>query len=256
LAGVLRLITIPISHYCEKARWALDRAGIEYREERHIQGVHMVAARRAGGGITAPVLVTPDRVLTESADILEWVDGQAPPSMRLFPAERDEVDAACRRFDEKLGPHGRRLMYVYALKDKELVLSFNNAGVPRWEDRLIRTGWPIVLQFAKRRLDIRPGVEKLDERIVWDEFDYAAELLADGRPYLCGERFTAADLTFAALAAPVVVPPEYTVRLPQPEDEVPQEPRALIERFREHPGGAHALRMFTQHRRERAAVPG
>jgi glutathione S-transferase len=45
----LRLITIPISHYCEKARWALERAGIAYREERHIQGVHMVAARRAAG---------------------------------------------------------------------------------------------------------------------------------------------------------------------------------------------------------------
>jgi hypothetical protein len=24
---VLRLITIPISHYCEKARWALEHAG-------------------------------------------------------------------------------------------------------------------------------------------------------------------------------------------------------------------------------------
>jgi len=25
---VLRLVTIPISHYCEKARWALERAGL------------------------------------------------------------------------------------------------------------------------------------------------------------------------------------------------------------------------------------
>ena len=254
---MLRLITIPISHYCEKARWALDRAGIAYREERHIQGVHMIAARRAGGGITTPVLVMPDRVLAESADIVEWADGHNPPSLRLFPAERDEVDALCRRFDEKLGPHGRRLMYVNVLKDKEFVFSFNNAGVPRWEDRFIRAGWPLVLRFAKRRLDIRPGIEKLDERVVREEFDYAAELLADGRPYLCGETFTAADLTFAALAAAMVVPPEYTVQLPQPEDEdVPPEPRELIEQFREHPAGQHALAMFRQHRRERAAVPG
>jgi glutathione S-transferase len=33
---VLRLVTIPISHYCEKARWSLERAGLEYREERHV----------------------------------------------------------------------------------------------------------------------------------------------------------------------------------------------------------------------------
>jgi len=252
---VLRLITIPISHYCEKARWALDRAGIEYREERHIQGVHMLVARRAGGGMTVPVLVMPDRVLAESADIVEWADERMAPEDRL--STRDpEVDALCRRFDEKLGPHGRRLMYVHVLKDKEFVLSFNNAGVPRWEDRLIRNGWPIVLRFAKRRLDIRPGIEQHDERVVWEEFDFAAELLADGRAYLCGDGFTAADLTFAALAAAMVVPPEYTVALPQPSDDAPQEPRAIIERAREHPAGRHALEMFRQHRRERAAVPG
>jgi glutathione S-transferase len=57
---VLRLITIPISHYCEKARWALDRAQLPYREERHVQVVHRIAARRAGGRNTVPVLVTHD----------------------------------------------------------------------------------------------------------------------------------------------------------------------------------------------------
>ena len=247
------LITIPISHYCEKARWALDRAGIPYREKRHIQGVHQLAARRAGGGNTVPVLLTPDGVLAESADILAWVDERTPLDRRLFPyepADRADVEALCRRFDEKLGPHGRRLMYVHVLKDKEFTLSFNNAGVPGWEDRAIRLGWPIVLRFAKHRLDITPGIERQDEATVWREFDFAGELLEDDRAYLHGERFTAADLTFAALAAPMVVPPEYTVALPQPNGEVPAEPRALIERAREHPAGRHALRMFREHRRE------
>ncbi|MEA2266983.1 MAG: hypothetical protein QOE27_2566 [Solirubrobacteraceae bacterium] len=27
------LVTMPISHYCEKARWALDRAGVGYGVE-------------------------------------------------------------------------------------------------------------------------------------------------------------------------------------------------------------------------------
>ena len=81
--SVLRLVTIPISHYCEKARWALDRAGLPYREERHVQGIHMLAARRAGGGRTAPVLVTPEESIGESAQILEWVDRRTEPSERL-----------------------------------------------------------------------------------------------------------------------------------------------------------------------------
>ena len=163
---MLRLITIPISHYCEKARWALERAGISYREERHVQGVHQLVARRASGGITVPVLVTPDGVISESAEILAWVDQRTPPEHRLFPAEpgaRDEVECLCRRLDEGLGPRGRRLMYIHMLADPKLALRFNNAGVPGWEDRFIRYGWPLAQRYVRRVLGIRPGIEVEDE---------------------------------------------------------------------------------------------
>ena len=158
-ARVLRLITIPISHYCEKARWALERVAIPYREERHVQGIHRLAARRAGGGSTVPVLVTPDRAIGESHEILAWVDEYTPPEHRLFPEEsetRREVERLCRRFDEELGPRGRRLLYVHMLAQRQLVLRFNNTGVPAWEDRTLRYGWPLIVPFLNRALDIRP----------------------------------------------------------------------------------------------------
>jgi glutathione S-transferase len=249
---VLRLITIPISHYCEKARWGLDRAGMAYREERHVQGIHQFAARRAGGGVTVPVLVTPDGVLGESEEILAWVDERTPPEQRLFPAERgarDEVERLCRRLDAELGPRGRRLMYINMLAERKLMLRFNNEGAPYWEDRVIRYGWPLIARFARRELGIRPGIEAEDEAAVWRELDFVAQLLADGRPHLCGERFGAADLTFAALSASVVVPPVYGVPLPQP-DVLPPHIAALIERVREHPAGRYALALFVERRRE------
>jgi glutathione S-transferase len=251
---VLRLITIPISHYCEKARWALERAGLDYREERHVQGVHRVAARLAGGGQTVPVLVTPAGAIGESAEILHWVDGRTAPEDRLFPTERGERRAAlelCRRLDVGLGPRGRRLMYVHMLAQRELALKFNNEGVPAWEDRLMRRGWPLVGRMIGRVLDIRPGIEVQDEAAVWEEFDFVAGLLADGRPYLSGERFGGVDLTFAALSASVVVPPGYGTPLPQPEL-MPQATATLVRRAREHPAGRHALAMFAEHRHERA----
>ncbi len=72
-----RLITIPISHYCEKARWALGRAEVDYVEEPHLQVFHVVASRRAGGAGTTPVLVTADAgVLGDSADILAYADAR------------------------------------------------------------------------------------------------------------------------------------------------------------------------------------
>lgn len=241
-------MTIPISHYCEKARWALERSGFAYREEPHVQGIHRVAARRAGGGITVPVLVTPEGSIADSAEILDWVDARSAPELRLFPAEREErarVKATCRRLDDVLGPHGRRLIYVHMFGQRDAVLDCNNHGVPAWEDRALRLGWPLAVRFVSRALDIRPGVEVQDEEMVWREFDHVAELLADGRPYLCGARFGAADLTFAALAAPVLLPEHYGVRLPQPDQLAPHT-AALVQRARAHPAGRHALAMIAQ----------
>ena len=140
-------------------------------------------------------------------------------------------------------------MYVHMLADPKLALSFNDAGVPGWEDRFIRYGWPLAQRYVKRVLDIRPGIEIEDEAAVFDEFDYVAELLSDGRPYLCGERFSAADLTFAALSASVIVPPGYGVSLPQP-DVLSPAMAALVQRAREHPAGRYALTLFAEHRRE------
>jgi glutathione S-transferase len=251
---VLRLVTLPISHYCEKARWALDRAGLEYREERHVQGVHQIYSRRAGGHGTVPVLVTPEGSIGDSEEILRWVDQRLEPERRLFPGGGEAGERAlalCRRFDIYLGRHGRRLIYVHMLPQRDLVIRFNNQGVPGWEDGLLRHGWPMVTKVVEKALDIRPGVEAEDEAAVWREFDFAAEVLSQNGRYLGGERFGAADLTFAALAAPVITPPEYGISLPQPDVMRPQT-RELVMRFREHPAGRHALRMFAEHRSGRA----
>ncbi len=249
-----RLLTIPISHYCEKARWALDRAGISYAEERHVQGIHRVAARRAGGGRTLPVLVTPEGAIGESEEIMDWVDERTPEEWRLFPAapaQRTEVLDLCRHLDAELGPRARRLMYAHMLGDPGLALRFNNAGVPRWEDRAIRWGWPLARRFVERELGMRPGIEVEDEAAVWLELDWVGELLADGRPHLCGERFGAADLTFAALCAAVIFPPGYGVELPQP-DVLPRLTAKLVDRARAHPAGAYAMELFATHRRRLA----
>src|SRR5438045_2718867 len=118
------LYTIPISHYCEKARWALDRSGVPYRERSHIQVIHRFVARRVGRSETMPILVRGDGpVLTESADILAYTDTRAPMTARLFPddpAAGEEVRALERDFDERLGPHGRRWMYFRLRKSRDI----------------------------------------------------------------------------------------------------------------------------------------
>jgi glutathione S-transferase len=138
-------------------------------------------------------------------------------------------------------------MYAHMLPERKLMLDVNNQGVPAWEDRALRLAWPLITRLVERELDMSRTTIADDEPRVWAAFDAIAERLADGRAHLCGERFTAADLTFAALASPAVCPPEYSVRLPRPE-ELPAPLAAKIGAFRAHPAGAYALELFRTER--------
>ena len=83
------------------------------------------------------------------------------------PRERAEVEALSRRFDEQLGPRGRRLLYVHMLAQPRAHAALQQPGRPGLEDRAIRAGWPLAVRFAGARLGIRPGVEVGDEAAVW-----------------------------------------------------------------------------------------
>jgi glutathione S-transferase len=245
------LITIPISHYCEKARWALDRAGVSYIERAHLQIIHWVPVARAGGRKTAPVLVWGDRVLVDSADIVELASAEAPPPRRLFPNDPSaaaEVRALQRDFDSRLGPQGRRWMYNALRGRRDIAIAYACTGVPIWQRRMLPLAYPLVARVIDRYLDVTPVTAAQSEADVRTVFDEVAQRLEDGRPYLCGERFSAADLAFAALAAPVLMPPEYGVPLPQPE-ELPAAMAATVRELRAHPAGVHALAMFRGERR-------
>jgi glutathione S-transferase len=250
------LVTIPISHYCEKARWALDRAGIAYVERAHMQVIHRLAARRAGGGMTVPVLVCPDRVIGESAEILAYADAHTGPEQRLYPGDPGaaaEVRALERDFDERLGPLGRLWMYHRLRGRRDLVMGYGVTGVPSWERRLVPLVYPLMTRAIDRVLGIDDDSAQRAELDVRETFDAVGGRLADGRAYLCGERFTAADLTFAALAAAVLMPPGYGVPLPQP-DELPEAAAAVVRELRETRAGAHALAMIRDERRLEPAL--
>jgi glutathione S-transferase len=243
MSAELRLITIPISHYCEKARWALERGGVPYREEPHLQAIHWAHVWLAGRSRTAPVLVTPEVTLTESADIVRWVDARS--GLRLYA--EPEAAALEARFDAELGPHGRRWMYHRTLGSPALIREYGAPGVPRWERAALPLFLPLVSRVIVRYLDVDDATAAESRERVRAVFDKVGERLADGRRFLVGDAFSAADLAFAALAAAVIIPPRYGIRLPPPEA-LPEPFAAEVRAMREHPAGRFALRLYDEER--------
>ena len=239
-APVRRLLTIPISHYCEKARWALERAGLDYAEERHVQGVHILVARRAGGRETVPVLIADEGVFNESEDILRYADRHLPEERGCSrPTTAGERGGGAQPLARRGARAGRAAAHVRAHARPARSRCSGKQPGRAAPGRVARYAalWPLATRLAGRRLGLGAArTTRTTPRACYAAFDAIAERLSDGRPRLCGERFTAADLTFACLASSVLVPPEYGVRLPQP-DELPEHIARDVRGFREHPAG-------------------
>ena len=241
----VKLITIPFSHYCEKARWALDRAGVAYEEDGHLPLFHYLANFRAGGKRTVPVLVDGKTIVRDSTDIIAWADAQKPGC--LIPlAGADEALAIEDDFDNHLGPHTRRWGYYYLLpkRDADQLIT---VGVPGWEKAMLKVTRPLAIRFLKRGLKINAASAARSKDKIDATFERVGEVLRDGRRFLAGDRFTVADLTFAALAAPVLLPPEHPFQKFGPEF-FPAEARTQIEEWRETPAGQFGLRLYADER--------
>ena len=244
------LVTIPFSHYCEKARWALDWCGVPYRERAFLPGAHLLATRRHGSPTVPQLLVEDGSVLTDSSDILRWADARAGEPRRLFAADaarRAATDALEDDFDERLGPATRLWAYAHGLARPSLLRALVAPSLPRARDRLgLRLLLPLVGPLIGRRYGATLARARAAEASIAAVFDEVSARL-ERRRYLEGDRFGAADLTFAALGGPLLLPPEH----PSLASDVPltAEMAAFVARLAATAAGRHATRMYREHRR-------
>ncbi len=242
---------IPVSHYSEKARWALAWKQIDHVRRSPPPGSHMVIALwlTRGAHYTFPVLTLDGRHIGDSTAIIAALE-ERRPEPALYPADPDQRRRALELedfFDEELGPHARLLAFHELGKDPERFERLVKQTVP---GPLLRLGAG-AMAYARAYPKLRFGVadEEAAERArakitaALDRLD--AELEANGSGYLVGDRFTVADLTAASLFYPIVLPEQGPV-----SDQI--DPPAGLEAFREplkeRPGYAWVEEMFSRHR--------
>ena len=245
------LVTIPLSHFCEKARWALEAAGVPFREAGHVPLLHKVAVRRRGGRGTVPVLALEDgRVLDDSPLIVQYADAQAPQGRKLLPVDgraRQEAVELERQFDLHFAPNVRRFVYFHMLPERAGALSLFRVGVSRAEAAFMAAMYPAVRAVMRRFMRIdEAGMRRSLDR-VWRSLDEVGARLRDGRPYLLGDRFGAADIAFASFAAPLVMPAEHP-KVRASLSELPAAFAGEVHLFRQHPAGVFAQRAYRLHR--------
>ncbi len=208
------LYVFAISHYCEKARWALDFLGVDYQLRHLAPGPHVEATRRLGASETGlPLLVHAGGIVQGSSAIIDWAEAaHATPSRHLSvdAALADECRALEQRLDDIGGFHARRFYYSEALVEHpDSVRPIFEEGLADDEREALRRSWPVVSQVMASALDLGAAQGRESRGIVEAELDWLDGLLADGRRYLVGDRFSRADLTAASLLAPLVLPPEH-----------------------------------------------
>ena len=245
-----RLITIGLSHYCEKARWALDWAQVDYREEVHAPLAHRRATRKVGGH-SVPVFASPAGVLCDSSEIVLHADALAPAERKLLP-DLENKDARGRvlafedELDETLGVDARLLVYWYNLHE--------DASARAMAGRMFRTQStlarsivaPLFRGLVFRMYGVSAESAQRAEARVRRTFAKVGDTLGD-RPFLEGDRFGLADLTFASLSSILLLPEEHPFMRTGRTDPSPDFVR-LAHELRATRAGQHALRMYREHR--------
>jgi glutathione S-transferase len=238
---------IEVSHFNEKARWALDYKGVPYELRVPMPGLHGMRALvlTRGAQRRLPILQLDGRRIGDSTAIIAALEAHTPdpPLYPEDPAERARALELEDFFDERLAPQLRSFMWHYTLRDTDAIVDALFAKPAPRRERLLRATAPLVRPIVRRDYDAGAENVAAARAAVLTAMDrLEAEL--GGADYLVGDRFSVADLTAAALFTPLLAPPGRPY-LPLSLPAVPQE---LRDDLTARPGGQWVHATYRRHR--------
>jgi glutathione S-transferase len=245
---------VPISHYSEKARWALDYKRVPHSRRAVLGGLHPLVTwiLTRGQQPTVPVVTIDGRSIGDSSAVIAELEERFPDPP-LYPRDPDERRRALELedwFDEECGPYIRRLAYHEVTGDPEALAEITTKMVPWVLPQTLDMTKPMVRLFLDLRFSVRDDdkARAAEEKVMTALDRLEAEL--DGREFLAGDSFSVADLTAAAILYPLVLPPEG----PWQADYMPPVWGARMDALRDRPGLRWVADIYAHHRRLPAGV--
>src|ERR1043166_1703956 len=125
---------ITISHYNEKARWALDCKGIDHVRRAPLPGMHIPIALWLTGGahFTFPVLELDGKRIGDSTAVIAALE-ERYPEPALYPEDPAERARALELedfFDEEAGPYMRQAIFHELVNEPEMFGELAAGSVP------------------------------------------------------------------------------------------------------------------------------
>ncbi len=239
---------IEVSHYSEKARWALAYKCVEHERRAPPPGPHMLVAMglTRGRSKTFPVLSLDGRRIGDSSEIIAALEHRYPDPPLYPAAEGDRARALALEewFDEQLGPQIRLLVFHELTRDDERFGRFAAEVAPGPLRRLGGLASKTASGFVNLRYGV--GSEQAAEVArgrVSDALDRLESELGDNE-YLANDAFSVADLTAASLFYPLVLPTEAPRVLSDPTEAL----QAYRSQFEQRRGWRWVEQMFSRHR--------
>ncbi len=245
------LYQFPISHYCEKVRWALDYKKIPYRTTNLLPGPHLLTTRRLAKKTSVPILVHEGKTIQDSTHILDYLD-EIFPEKSLSPSDANHKKEALELeeyFDQEIGVHLRRYFYHTLLNYPKMILPMILSSTPWYGAFAYTASFPVVRKLMKKGMNIH-AESAARSAVRLDEALKRLDAQIQGHDFLVGNTFSRADITAASLLAPFCFPPQHTVQWPDSQG-LP-EPLASFRKEREdRPFFKWVLKMYQEARLSR-----
>lgn len=204
---MIKLYQFAFSHFCEKARWALDYKSIPYTPINLLPGLHIKTIQKLAPKTCMPVLADGKTAVQDSPAIITYLDRTHPDPL-LTPRDPREAREALdweKYFDEEIGVTLRLWFYHHALPDRNRAMKFIMTGAPWYGPPLYAVIFPKVRERMMRMMNINAASATDAERRLSAALDKLDAALKDRR-FLVGDHFSRADLTACALLSPMILP--------------------------------------------------